>query len=109
MASRRRPDASNFEILLIFQPLTPFSRSCHAIEQIVQSILTPICMRGPEDRAQEERTMTSTLTRKQLMSDAEKSPKSRELDEIFRERMDQITSLVMVAIVLAYALYVFVL
>jgi hypothetical protein len=52
---------------------------------------------------------TSTLTRKQLTSGVEKSGKYRDLDEIIRERMDDIAAFAMVSLVIAYATYVFVL
>ena len=66
-------------------------------------------MRGPEDRAQEETTMPWTLTRKQLMAALEKTSRSRDLDEIVRERIDDFAAFAMVSLVIAYATYVFIL
>jgi hypothetical protein len=53
--------------------------------------------------------MNATITRKQLASGVPKNGKSRDVDEIVRERMDAIAGLAMVALVIAYATYAFVL
>jgi hypothetical protein len=66
-------------------------------------------MRGPEDLSAGGKTMPWNLTRKQLTAAMEKRGRSRDLDEIVRERLDDIAAFAMVSLVIAYATYAFVL